>query len=132
MLRRPGEAVAILGLWLVCVFNLFYLFQPEALLLTSAFKSKQTSFNFGEQPAGSEKKLNTREAMKFKPISQRWRNILNVHTLAITELQQKFPSQNVFVNCLEQESRAVQYGVARCCGFIPVYCECSTFWWSNR
>ena len=34
---------------------------------------------------------------KFKPISQGWRNILNVHTVAIIELQQKFSSQNVFV-----------------------------------
>ncbi|KAM7431235.1 Vacuolar protein sorting-associated protein 16 [Porites harrisoni] len=32
---------------------------------------------------------------------------------------------------LQKESRAVQYGVARCCGSIPVYCECGTFWWSN-
>ena len=35
--------------------------------------------------------------MEFKPISRGWRNILNVHTLAIIELQQKFSSQNVFV-----------------------------------
>ena len=33
----------------------------------------------------------------IKPISQGWRNILNVHTVAIIELQQKFSSQNVFV-----------------------------------
>ena len=48
VLRKPGEVPAILGLWLVCAFNLFYLFQFETLLLTSAFKSKQTSFSFGE------------------------------------------------------------------------------------
>ena len=35
--------------------------------------------------------------MKLKPINQGWRNILNVHTVAIIELQQKFSSQNVFV-----------------------------------
>ena len=35
--------------------------------------------------------------MEFKPISLGWRNILNVHTLAIIGLQQKFSSQNVFV-----------------------------------
>ncbi|KAM7431227.1 Vacuolar protein sorting-associated protein 16 [Porites harrisoni] len=35
--------------------------------------------------------------MEFKPISQGWRNILNVHTVAIIEIQQKFSSQNVFV-----------------------------------
>ena len=35
--------------------------------------------------------------MGFKPINQGWRNILNVHTVAIIELQQKFSSQNVFV-----------------------------------
>ena len=35
--------------------------------------------------------------MEFKPISQGLRNILNVHTVAIIELQQKFSSQNVFV-----------------------------------
>ena len=40
---------------------------------------------------------NTRATMEFKPINQRWRNILNVHTVAIIELQQKFSSQNVFV-----------------------------------
>ncbi|CAH3169769.1 unnamed protein product, partial [Porites evermanni] len=40
---------------------------------------------------------NTGAAMEFKPISQGWRNILNVHTVAIIELQQKFSSQNVFV-----------------------------------
>ncbi|KAM7431220.1 Vacuolar protein sorting-associated protein 16 [Porites harrisoni] len=34
--------------------------------------------------------------MEFKPISQGWRNMLNVHPIAIIELQQKFPSQNVF------------------------------------
>ena len=34
--------------------------------------------------------------MEFKPISQEWRNMLNVHPVAIIELQQKFPSQNVF------------------------------------
>ena len=33
----------------------------------------------------------------IKPISQGWRNILNVHTVAIIELQQKFSLQNVFV-----------------------------------
>ena len=48
MLRKPGEVPAILGLWLVYAFNLFYLFQSETLLLTSAFKSKRPSFNFGE------------------------------------------------------------------------------------
>ena len=48
MLRKPGEVPAILDLWLVFAFNLFSLFQSEALLLTSAFKSKQTSFSFGE------------------------------------------------------------------------------------
>ena len=40
---------------------------------------------------------NTGAAMEFKPISQGLRNILNVHTVAIIELQQKFSSQNVFV-----------------------------------
>ena len=40
---------------------------------------------------------NTRATMEFKPINQGWRNILNVHTVAIIELQQKFSSQNVFV-----------------------------------
>ena len=35
--------------------------------------------------------------MEFKPINQGWRNILNVHTVAIIELQEKFSSQNVFV-----------------------------------
>ena len=37
-------------------------------------------------------------SLQFKPIIQEWRNILNVHTfMATIELQQKFPSQNVFV-----------------------------------
>ena len=40
---------------------------------------------------------NTAAAMELKPISQGLRNILNVHTVAIIELQQKFSSQNVFV-----------------------------------
>ena len=35
MLRKLGEIPAILGLWLVCTFNLFYFFQSETLLLTS-------------------------------------------------------------------------------------------------
>ena len=43
------------------------------------------------------KERNIGAAMEFKPISRGWRNILNVHTLAIIELQQKFSSQNVFV-----------------------------------
>ena len=63
--------------------------------MASAFKSKQTSFNFGKEPASSGE--NTGAAMEFKPISQGLRNILNVHTVAIIELQQKFSSQNVFV-----------------------------------
>ena len=31
-----------------------------------------------------------------------------------------------------QEGRAVQHGLARCCGSYQIHCECGAFWRSNR
>ena len=63
--------------------------------------------------------------------TQAWRNILNVHPVAIIYW---ITSKVSVTKCvfLQKESRAVQYGVARCCGSVQVYCDCGTFWWSNR